>query len=69
MAEQRRNRQARLTIPASDAWDRVCDEHNISLTALLEALGQLLSEGEAWIPDDAVKRARQLDRQRHSRRR
>lgn len=69
MAEERRNRQARLTIPASDAWDRLCNQHHVSLTTILEELGMLLGEGNDWVPPEAIRRAQRLDRKRGSRRR
>lgn len=75
---ERRNRQARLTERASQGWDQFCTRHNISYTALMEALGEMLAEvleadeGRAapltWVPDEAIERAKQLDRERHSRR-
>jgi hypothetical protein len=66
MAWQHRN--VRLTDASAQAWDRLCTRRGVTLTALLEALGQLAAEGETWVPDDAVERARDIDRDRRSRR-
>jgi hypothetical protein len=40
----------------------------VTWTALVEALGQLLDEGVDWVPEEAVARARAIDRGRYSRR-
>lgn len=65
------HRGARLTDDAAKAWDRLCTDHGVSFTTLIQALGELHADPGApdWVPERAVKRARQLDRARHSRRR
>lgn len=59
---------ARLTDEAAEAWDRLCTRRGVKYTALIEILGQMLREGVDWVPDDAIRRARELDHERHSRR-
>lgn len=61
-------RQARLTEASYEAWERYVTRRGVSWTALIEALGEQLAAGENWVPETAVVRARQLDRQRGSRR-
>jgi hypothetical protein len=66
MAWQHRN--VRLTDDAAAGWDRLCTRRGVTMTALIEALGRSLNEGEEWVPDDAIRRAREIDRERRSRR-
>lgn len=40
----------------------------MTLTTLLEALGEMLDDGVDWVPEQAIARARELDRERYSRR-
>lgn len=61
-------KSVRLTADASRAWDSACTRKGVSMTALMEALGERLTDGQDWVPDEAVDRARQIDRQRRSRR-
>ncbi len=62
-------RQARLTEESYWAWERLLTRRGVTYTTLIEALGELLDQGDdTWLPDSAVERARQLDRQRYSRR-
>jgi predicted transcriptional regulator len=59
----------RLDDTASRGWDRLVEARGVSRTALAEALGQLLAEGDdRWLPEEAVKRARLIDRERRRRR-
>lgn len=66
MAWQHRN--VRLTDTSAAGWDRLCTRRGVTLTALLEAVGQMLDEGADWPIDEAIDRARQIDRERRSRR-
>lgn len=63
-----RNRTALVTDRADAGIDRMLARRGVTWTALVEALGQLLDEGTDWVPDEAVERARAIDRQRYSRR-
>lgn len=57
----------RLGDSASRGWDRVTDDEGITRTALAEALGQMIDE-RAWEPpDEAIQRARKIDRERRRR--
>jgi len=70
VAAKRPEIRARLTPEARAAWDRVCGRHGVTLTTLVQALGERLDAGDdEWITPDVVDRARQLDRERYSRRR
>lgn len=40
----------------------------VTFTGLMESLGEALDRGEDWVPDSAVRRAREIDRARYSRR-
>lgn len=69
MAAKRPEIRARLTPEARAAWDQVCADHGITLTTLIQSLGERLADGDdEWITDDVVARARRLDRERYSRR-
>ena len=57
----------RLTPEAWAAWDRLCTLRGVTMTTLAEALGQMLAEGEDWVPESAIERARAIDRERRSR--
>jgi hypothetical protein len=61
-------RQARLTESSYAAWERLLTRRGVTFTTLIEALGELLDQGVDWVPEEAIQRARQIDRQRHSRR-
>lgn len=61
--------QAKLTDEAAAGWDQLATRRNVTFTALMEALGELLAASEVeWVPDEAIARAHELDRQRRSRR-
>lgn len=61
--------QAKLTDEAAAGWDRYCTRRNVTYTALMEALGQRLADGDdTWLPEDVVARAHAIDRERRSRR-
>lgn len=66
MAWQHRN--VRLTDTAAEGWDRLCTRRGVTLTALIEALGQMLDEGDFSPTEEAIQRARHIDRDRRSRR-
>jgi hypothetical protein len=63
----RRPIYARLTDEAWRGWDRVATRRNITLTAVLEAMGEALDTGYQ-LPDSVIERARDIDRERRSRR-
>jgi hypothetical protein len=52
---------------AFGGWDDKCTNNGVTVTALVEALGQMLADGDDWVPDEAIRRARLLDRERRSR--
>lgn len=56
--------QVRLTPEARAGLDRMCGRRGVTLTAYLEALGQL----QPQIDDEVVALAREIDRERRSRR-
>ncbi len=61
--------QVRLTEDAREGWDRAAEREGANLTALLEAYGEALSGRKPIrLPASVVQRAREIDRQRHSRR-
>jgi hypothetical protein len=62
------DRHFRLTERSAVAWDRFLTRHRISLTAFAEAVGELLSENEGWVPEQAIERAKEIDSERRSRR-
>ena len=69
MPSDRRNWQARLTPEASLALDRMLDRRRITYTAFAEALAlHLRDAGDDWLPDAVIRRARQIDVERYSRR-
>lgn len=55
--------QVRLSAESRAALDRLCLEHGVTLTALIEALG--LQGG--WVNDAIIQQARQIDQDRRSR--
>lgn len=60
---------ARVTEDVSDAFDRLRTDTGVTYTALVQALGELLVDGDrSWIPEQAIRRARAIDRERGSRR-
>lgn len=65
----RRNRQARLSRVADRGWDRLMDEHHVSFTVLVEAMGRRLADDLSWVPDEVIEEAKRIDRERHSRQR
>lgn len=69
VAQKRPEIRARLTPEARDAWDAVCARHGVTMTTLMQALGERLADGDdAWVTAEVIGRARQLDRERYSRR-
>lgn len=65
---ERRNLSVRLTDEARNAWETLCTRRGVTATSLIEQLGLLLTEGVDWVPEEAIQRARRMDRQRYSRR-
>lgn len=65
---ERRPVKARLTDDAARGWDRICTQHNVTFTALMQALGEQLAQGDSLDVDAAVTRAHEVDRERRSRR-
>lgn len=59
--------QARLTDRSRAAWDRTLSQEGVTITAFLESLGLEMAESKWHPPARVIKRARQLDRERHSR--
>jgi hypothetical protein len=57
-----------LTPDAAAGWDRLCTRRNVTFTALLQALGEQLTEAPALDVEAAVARAHEIDRERRSRR-
>lgn len=58
----------RLDDPANRAWDDFVRRHGVTKTGLAQALGEILAAGDdGWIPEEAVTRARQIDRERRRR--
>lgn len=56
---------------AHDAWSAWCDERGLDVTAVLEALGQRIADGQVVFVDEAdlVQRARHVMSARKTRRR
>lgn len=68
MAE-RRLLQVRLTDEARAGLDRFTTRRGVTVTALVEALGEQLAVGDdEWVPAETVARAREIDAERRSRR-
>lgn len=63
----RRPLQVALTETARAGWDNLSAEHGATITAIIEAMGQLAGTGRVF-PDEVVARARQIDAERRSRR-
>ena len=59
---------ARVSDNARRGWDRATTRHGSTFTALIEALGLALDEGEWDVPDEFVAEAQRIDRDRFSRR-
>ena len=67
--EKWQHRSVRLTERSAGGWDRLCTRHNVTFTALLEAFGQLIAEGDdSPTVDAAIALAQEIDRDRRSRR-
>ena len=62
------HRSVRLTEGSAEGWDRLCAQHNVTFTALLEAFGRLLATHAEPTIAEAVELARDIDRDRRSRR-
>lgn len=58
----------RLEDQARAGWDRVATENNVTLTALIEALGRLLEQSSDAMPPEVVNLAQRIDRERRNRR-
>ncbi|MCU0270399.1 MAG: hypothetical protein MUF83_17375 [Acidimicrobiales bacterium] len=72
MAGSRKAIHAYLTQEAHDSWHDVAAEHGVSVSALLEAIGQFWTESSngdgAQLQRDAlVKQARRIDADRRRR--
>jgi hypothetical protein len=65
---ERRPVKARLTFDAAAGWDRICTRRNVTFTALMQALGEQLTQGDQLDVETAVARAHEVDRERRSRR-
>lgn len=65
---ERRPVKARLTEDAAGGWDRICTVRNVTLTALMQAIGEQLAAGDHIDLEAAVQRAQHVDRERRSRR-
>jgi len=59
---------ARVSDNARRGWDRAAVGHGVTFTALIEAMGLAMDERGWDVPDELVDRARQIDRDRFSRR-
>lgn len=67
MPGERRQRSYRLTDDAVAGLDRMATRHRVTVTALLEAFGQL-AQGHDPTPNEVIARATQIDRERLNRR-
>lgn len=69
--DDRPTKQARLTPAANAAWERLLVRRGVRFTTLMEALGEMLADpthpDHGWVPEAAIRRARELDRERYSR--
>lgn len=63
----RHRKSYRLSDEALAGFDRMSARHNITVTALLEALGQLSADRDPSAVE-IIERARAIDRERRSRR-
>lgn len=66
-ALERKLLRVRLTAAARKGLERGAVDHGASLTALVEAMGLEMNERTWTPPQRVVRRARQIDRDRHSR--
>jgi hypothetical protein len=64
----RRPLYVRLTDETWAAWDQLATRRNITLTAMIEALGEAIAADPTFIPEPVIDRAREIDRERRSRR-
>ncbi|HVM52653.1 MAG TPA: hypothetical protein VM262_05605 [Acidimicrobiales bacterium] len=69
MDGERVRRVLRLTPAADDGWQRYADEHGVSVTALVEALGQQLAARHPADWHQAIETGREIDARRARRRR
>lgn len=53
----------RVTPEARDAWDALCREHNVTRSALAEAIGLVMIEQGGSL-SDAVEEAKRISRER-----
>lgn len=58
---------ANLSDEAFRGWDHTCSAARCTFTALVEAMGRLLLDGEPWTIEDATEAAAAIDRERRSR--
>jgi hypothetical protein len=59
--------RGRVSPAAHQAWDRLVTTEGVTVSGLLEALGQELADGR-WRPTQrTIRLARTIDRERHSR--
>lgn len=62
-----RELRAKLSEPSGAAWDRMLTNEGVTASALVEAMGQLMSK-RRWKPSaEMLRLARQIDRERRSR--
>ena len=62
--------KARLSNEARGGWVGFCDEHGVTLTGLLEAVGRIMAAGQMHSTkqvERVVHLARQIDRERAKR--
>lgn len=58
----------RISDEARRGFDRLATRHGVTLTALLEALGQLVEAQPDALPPEVIDAARRIDFERRSRR-
>ena len=63
-----RQTSVRISDEARRGFDRLATSHGVTLTALLEALGQLIESTPDAIPPEVIDAARRIDFERRSRR-
>lgn len=54
---------------AREGWARLCEQHGISFTAVVEATGRMLLEGRGALADpvEVIALARKIDHERSQR--
>lgn len=61
---------ARISDEARRGWDKLCNRHGVSFTAIIEATGRALDERDGKLVyevDEVVEVARRIDRERFKR--